>query len=213
MMNGLGYEAMAVGNHEFDYGPEVLRDFAKTLDFPLLMANAELGSEPLLRDVIEASAIVEKDGERIGLIGLTPQDIDEIASPGPNIAFTDPSDAVQAEVDRLTGEGVNKIVVLSHSGYGLDQQIARNTSGIRVIVGGHSYTLLGDMKGAVGPYPTMVGDTAIVQAYDYGKYLGELTVTFGDEGTVTEASGTPVLIDASVKEDSGRPPSRGGRAA
>ena len=46
-----------------------------------------------------------------------------------------------------------------------------------MIVGGHSNTLLGDMEGAEGPYPTMVGDTAIVQAYAYGKYLGELSLT------------------------------------
>ncbi|QFU07332.1 Trifunctional nucleotide phosphoesterase protein YfkN precursor [Rhodobacteraceae bacterium THAF1] len=201
MMNSLGYDGMTVGNHEFDDGPEVLQSFAQTIDFPILMSNADLSSEPLLSDVIQKSVIVEKNGERIGMIGLTPVDTDELASPGPNVVFTDPSEAVQGEVDRLQGEGVNKIIVLSHSSYRVDQMVAENTTGVDVIVGGHSNTLLGDMDGAEGPYPTMVGDTAIVQAYAYGKYLGELNVTFDDDGNVTEASGAPILIDAAFAED------------
>jgi 5'-nucleotidase len=201
MMNMLGYDAMTVGNHEFDDGPEVLREFAQAIEFPILMSNADISGEPLLSDVIEKSTVIEVGGERIGLIGLTPEDTDELASPGPNVTFSDPSEAVQAEVDRLTEEGVDKIVVLSHSSYATDKEVAENTTGVDVIVGGHSNTLLGDMEGAEGPYPTMVGDTAIVQAYAYGKYLGELEVTFDDEGALLSATGQPLLIDANVAED------------
>ncbi len=145
--------------------------------------------------------IIERGGEKLGLIGLTPQDTPELASPGPNVIFTDPVGAVQQEVDRLTEEGVNKIIVLSHSGYNTDIRVAENTTGVDVIVGGHSNTLLGDMDGAAGSYPTMVGSTAIVQAYAYGKFLGELNVTFDDEGNVTEAAGAPLIMDAAVAED------------
>ena len=116
--------------------------------------------------------------------------------------FTDPVEAVQGEVDRLTEEGVNKIVVLSHSGFETDKRVAEATTGVDVIVGGHSNTLLSnEQEGAVDVYPVMVGDTAIVQAYAYGKFLGELNVTFDDEGVITEASGEPVLIDGEVVED------------
>lgn len=201
MMNALGFEAMAVGNHEFDDGPSVLRDFAEAAQFPLLMANADISREPLLSDVIDKSVVIEKNGERIGVIGLTPVNNPEIASPGPNVVFTPPADAVQGEVDRMTEMGITKIIVLSHSGYDLDLDIAANTTGVDVIVGGHSHSLLGDMEGAVGPYPTMVGDTAIVQAFAYGKYLGELNVTFDDAGVITAAVGAPILLDASVAED------------
>ncbi|MGI3168567.1 bifunctional metallophosphatase/5'-nucleotidase [Pseudooceanicola sp. C21-150M6] len=201
MMNKMGYDAMTVGNHEFDDGPEVLRGFMDALDFPILMSNADVSGEPLLADVLMKSTVIEKEGEKIGLIGLTPQDTDELASPGPNVIFTDPSDAVQGEVDKLTEEGVNKIIVLSHSGYGVDQKVAENTTGVDVIVGGHSNTLLGDMDGAEGPYPTMVNGVAIVSAYAYGKFLGELNVTFDDAGVITEASGAPIIMDAAVAED------------
>lgn len=201
MMNKMGYDAMAVGNHEFDDGPPVLREFVDALEVPLLMANADSSAEPLLSGTVQKSVVVEKAGERIGLIGLTPQDNAELASPG-GVTFSDPVPAVQAEVDRLTSEGVNKIVVLSHSGFGVDQRIAEQTTGVDVIVGGHSHTLLSNtQEGAAAPYPLMIGDTAIVQAYAYGKYLGELNVTFDDDGVITAATGEPILLDASVTED------------
>ena len=202
MMNKLGYDGMTVGNHEFDDGPEVLASFMGAIKFPILTSNADVSAEPLLSDVLEKSTVIERGGEKIGLIGLTPDDTDELASPGPNITFSDPVVAVQGEVDRLTEMGVNKIIVLSHSGYKTDLRVAEETTGVDVIVGGHSNTLLSNTNDrAEGPYPTMVGSTAIVQAYAYGKYLGELNVTFDDAGNITQAVGEPILIDASVAQD------------
>lgn len=116
--------------------------------------------------------------------------------------FTEPVQAAQAEVDRLTDEGVTKIVLLSHLGYEADKEIASALKNIDVIVGGHSHTLLSNEdEAAAGPYPTMVGDVAIVTAYAYGKYLGELNVTFDDAGKIVSAEGAPMLLDASVAED------------
>jgi len=201
MMNEMGYDAMTVGNHEFDDGPEVLRGFMDAVNFPVLMSNADVSGEDLLAGKLARSTVIERGGERLGLIGLTPQDTGELASPGPNIVFTDPVHAVQGEVDKLTGMGVNKIIVLSHSGYGVDQRVAAQTTGVDVIVGGHSNTYLSNVSDrAAGPYPTMVGGTAIVSAYAYGKFLGELNVTFNDAGEITEAVGEPIVMDASVSE-------------
>ena len=202
MMNQMGYDAMTVGNHEFDDGPEVLRGFMDAVQFPVLMSNADVSKEPLLADKLAKSTVIEKGGEQIGLIGLTPQDTHELASPGDNITFSDPVAAVQGEVDLLTSKGVNKIIVLSHSGYGVDQKVAAETTGVDVIVGGHTNTLLSNTnERAEGPYPTMVGETAIVQAYAYGKFLGELNVTFDDDGNVVKAEGEPLIMDAAVTED------------
>ncbi len=204
MMNQMGYDAMTVGNHEFDDGPEVLRGFVDAVEFPVLMSNADISGEDLLKDSIMKSTVIEKGGAKIGLIGLTPLDTDELASPGKNIIYTAPTEAVQAEVDKLTEEGVNKIIVLSHSGLNVDKKVAENTTGVDVIVGGHDNSLLSNtQEGAKGPYPVMVGDTAIVQAYAYGKCLGELNVVFDDEGVITEAKGEPILLDGSVAEEEG----------
>ncbi|WP_170372144.1 bifunctional metallophosphatase/5'-nucleotidase [Ruegeria arenilitoris] len=201
-MNKLGYDAMTVGNHEFDDGPEVLAGFVDAVEFPILMSNANIENEELLTDRIKKSTVIEVGGEKIGLIGLTPEDTDELASPGPNVVFSDPVPAVQAEVDKLTGEGINKIIVLSHSGYGVDQRVAQETTGVDVIVGGHSNTYLSNTSDkAAGPYPTVVNGVQIVQAYAYGKFLGELNVTFDDDGNVVEAVGEPLIMDNTVTED------------
>ena len=107
----------------------------------------------------------------------------------------------------LEASGVNKIVVLSHSGYNRDMELAASVPGIDVIVGGHSNTLLSNtQERAVGPYPTWVngpdgGKTAIVQAYAYGKFLGELNVTWDDAGQVASAVGEPIVMDSAVAED------------
>jgi 5'-nucleotidase len=202
MMNKMAYDAMTVGNHEFDDGPEVLRGFMDSVNFPVLMSNADVSAEPLLAGTLAKSTVIERGGEKLGLIGLTPEDTDELASPGDNVKFSDPVAAVQGEVDALMAQGVNKIIVLSHSGYGVDQKVAAETTGVDIIVGGHSNTLLSNTnERAVGPYPTMVNDTAIVQAYAYGKFLGELNVTFDDDGNIKSATGEPVVIDGQVAED------------
>jgi len=202
MMNGLGYDGMTVGNHEFDDGPEVLAGFMASVNFPVLMSNADVSGEPALADTLAKSTIIERGGEKIGLIGLTPEDTPDLASPGKNITFSDPVAAVQGEVDKMTAEGVTKIIVLSHSGFLVDKKVAAETTGVDVIVGGHSNTLLSNtQERAVDVYPVMVGDTAIVQAYAYGKFLGELNVTFDDAGVITQAVGEPLLIDGQVAED------------
>ncbi len=202
-MNQMGYDAMTVGNHEFDDGPEVLRGFMDAVNFPILMSNADVSGEPILSDKLAKSTIIEVGGEKIGLIGLTPQDTDELASPGKNITFSDPIAAVATESGVLEAQGVNKIIVLSHSGYDVDLAVAEAVPWIDVIVGGHSNTYLSNSSDrASGPYPTMVGNVAVVQAYAYGKFLGELNINFDDNGDIISATGEPRIIDASVPEDS-----------
>jgi len=202
IMNALQYDGMTVGNHEFDDGPAVLREFIDNVNFPVVMSNADFTQEPALANKLMKSTIVEKGGEKYGIIGLTPEDTSELASPGKNISFSDPVAAVQGEVDELTEQGITRIIVLSHSSYEVDKLVAAETTGVDVIVGGHSNTLLSNTnERAAGPYPTMVGDTAIVQAYAYGKFVGELSVTFDDAGVITEATGEPLLIDGNVAED------------
>jgi hypothetical protein len=102
-MNTLGYDAMTVGNHEFDDGPEVLRGFMDAVKFPVLMSNADVSGEPQLADVLKPSIVIERGGEKIGLIGLTPEDTDELASPGPNVTFSDPVEAVTREAEKHGG--------------------------------------------------------------------------------------------------------------
>ena len=202
MMNKLEYDGMAVGNHEFDDGPETLRAFMDSVDFPVLMANANVDMEPELKGKLDKSTTLLKNHRKIGLIGVVTEEVVDISSPGDNIIFTDAVAAVQAEVDFLTEAGVNIIILLSHSSYEIDKMIAANTTGVDVIVGGHDNTYLSNVSDrAKGPYPTVVNGTQIVQAYAYGKFLGELSVLFDDHGNVIYAIGEPITIDGSVNEN------------
>lgn len=202
LMNSLGYDVMALGNHEFGSGPDALRSFADAVRFPVLTANGDLSQIPSLANQIRASVVLKFGAEQIGFIGIAPEDTAETTNVGSLISFSSPEAAVRREVNRLTAEGVDKIILLSHSGYSTDLRLAETVDGIDVIVGGHSHTLLhNDHSAAVGPYPTMVGQTAIVQAYAYGKYLGRLDVTFDDTGRVQSANGNPRLLDQWVQQN------------
>jgi len=203
MMNKLGYDGMAVGNHEFDDGPETLRAFMDSVNFPVLMANANVDMEPELKGKLQKSTTLYRNNQKIGLIGINTEDTAELSSPGDNVIFTDAVAAVQAEVDFLTEAGVNKIILMSHSSYAIDKMIAANTTGVDVIVGGHDNAYLSNVSDrAKGPYPTVVNGTQIVQAYAYGKFLGELSVLFDEAGNVIYATGEPITIDGSVNENS-----------
>jgi len=201
LMNRMGYDAIALGSHEFDEGPEVTHAFVDALNFPALMANADLSDEPLLAGTTQNSVVIERGGERLGIVGLTPED-ESYWSNVEYISVSDPVVAVQEEVDKLASDGVDKIIVLSHSGFHADERIARNTIGVDVIVGGHTHTYLSNtLKPSQGPYPTMVNGVPIVHAWPFGNTLGELNVTFNDEGKVIAAVGDQIRLDAEVTEN------------
>ncbi|SFG97892.1 5'-nucleotidase [Palleronia marisminoris] len=200
-MNQLEYDAMAVGNHEFDKGPGGLAEFVEMADFPILSANIDVSQNNELAGDVQKSVVLERGDQRIGVVSVLAEDTPETSSPGDSVIFSSAVDGAQAEIDRMTEEGVNKIILLTHVGLPEDKRLAEALTGVDLIIGGHSHTLLGDMEGAAGPYPSEVNDVPIFTAYAYGKYLGEIDVTFDDEGNVTEIGGQPRLLDASVAED------------
>ena len=202
--NQMGFDVVATGNHEFDDGPEEFMKFIDAAEFPIIGGNFDVTRDPNLAGKIKGSIVLEVNGEKIGIIGATTEDTPEIASPGPNVEFTDVVQYVRGASEALDAAGVDKIIVLSHIGYTIDQQLAAALPLVDVIVGGHSHTLLSNTaEGAAGPYPTMVMnpdgvEVPVVQANQYGKYLGDIAITWDDDGVVTKAEGEPFLIDASV---------------
>ena len=210
-MNLQGYQAMAVGNHEFDDGPAALATFAGKATFPLLSANLDVSAEPLLRDVIKPYAVLMVDGEKVGVIGAVTPDLPLISSPGDNVKMLELMDSLNASVKALQEQGVNKIVLASHLGYTLEQQVAATVPGIDVIVGGHSHTLLGtfdnkDFPASEGEYPTIVENpdgnkTLLVAAWEWGKVFGRIKVDFDDAGAVTAWEGNPIPVTADIAED------------
>lgn len=206
-LNLMKFDAMTVGNHEFDDGEDALVPFLEEIQFPVLSANVLASAKSGVGDKIKPSIVLEVGGEKIGIIGAVTNDTPEIASPGPNILISNDLNAIKAEVDKLKGEGVNKIIALTHVGYPREKELIATIPGVDVVVGGHSHSLLSNTDDkAEGPYPTMVDNpdgykVPVTQAASYSKYLGEFKVVFDDNGVVKEASGDPIYLDNSIKPD------------
>lgn len=206
-MDRLGYDAMTLGNHEFDDGPGTLSNFIRSLKFPVVAANLDVSKAPTLRGLVAPFIVREMQGRTVGIIGATQPDSARISRPGPEVAFPPLAASVARAVAGLHGRGVDIVIVLSHVGLDGDKKLAATVPGIDVIVGGHSHVLLGNgYPEAVGPCPLVVtgpdgGRTRIVTAGFWGRYLGVLHLTFDAAGRVVRADGNPVPLDASVPED------------
>lgn len=213
-MNKLGYDAMALGNHEFDNGVEgLINPFLQQVNCTVLSANMkpDIKIAPQISGHYLPYKIFEVDSQKVGVVGYTSKETPALSQSGPNVQFEDEVSALQTQVNKLLTLGVNKIIALGHSGFAVDQEIARRVKGLDVVIGGHSNTFLytGEAPSTelpAGPYPLMVKsedgrDVPLVQAYAFGKYLGYLKVTFGDDGSVLKATGNPILLNSSVPED------------
>ncbi|GAA6730480.1 bifunctional metallophosphatase/5'-nucleotidase [Thermus brockianus] len=209
-MHRMLYRVMALGNHEFDLGPGPLAEFLKGARFKVVSANVDVSQEPRLKGLVAPYAVLSVGGEKVGVVGLTTPDTKEIANPGPTVAFLDPYESAQKAVYELLSRGVNKILVLSHLGYGEDLKLARRLVGAQVIVGGHSHTLLGSFPhkelAPAGPYPTVVKnpegkDVLVVQAWEWGKVVGVLEVSFDAKGELVAYKGEPFLMTPEVSPE------------
>ncbi len=206
-LNQMKFDAMTVGNHEFDDGEDALVPFLDVIKFPVLSANVKASAASKVGDRIKPSIVIDVGGQKIGIIGAVTTETPEISSPGPNIAIEDDIKTITAEVEKLKGQGVNKIIALTHVGYPRDKELIAKIPGIDVVVGGHSHSLLSNTDAkAEGPYPTMVDNpdgykVPVTQAASYSKYLGEFKIVFDDNGVVKEASGDPIFLDKSIEPD------------
>ncbi|MGB0499033.1 MAG: bifunctional metallophosphatase/5'-nucleotidase [Rubricella sp.] len=203
----IGYDVMAVGNHEFDDGPSALADFINAVSFPVVSGNINVSNDSNLAGLVERTVIVEVGGERIGIVSALATDTVETSSPGDAVIFSDEIESIQQQVAELEAEGVDKIIALTHVGVNLDIAIAEQVSGVDAVIGGHSHTWFSSSSpDASFGYPYWVSGpdgalVPVVQAYAYSRYVGELTLEFDDAGVVMDAYGDTILLDASVAPD------------
>jgi 5'-nucleotidase len=200
-MNEIGFDVMAVGNHEFDDGDEGLAKLLNGVSFPVISGNLDVSASNLLAGKLSDHTILEVGGQKIGIISALATDTAETSSPSDAVVFSDEIESLQADADALAAEGVDIIIALNHVGVKGDMAIAEAVTGLDAVVGGHSHTLFSNTEEGAMAYPTMVGDVPVVQAYAYSKYVGHLVLEFDDAGNVTSATGDTILLDASVAED------------
>ncbi|MDD4196347.1 MAG: bifunctional UDP-sugar hydrolase/5'-nucleotidase [Syntrophorhabdaceae bacterium] len=188
VMNEMGFDAMVVGNHEFDFGKAVLARRIEEAKFPVLAANVT-GFDPLKPYVIR-----EIDGLKIAIIGVVTEETPSATHPS-NVAglqFLPVTKTVERYVTELRDK-VDLIVVLSHIGYNADMALASAVKGIDVIVGGHSHTK--------AVKEIMVGNTIIVQAYEHVLALGVLDLTVEDGRITSVSDRLENIAPAMVKKD------------
>jgi 5'-nucleotidase/UDP-sugar diphosphatase len=187
LMKELGFDAMAVGNHEFDFGPDVLAGSLNAAfgsgTVPLLSANLDMSGYPALENWIKPSVIKEVGGVRIGIFGMTtPDDVMNMPHPVQILGAGDPGvimGIAGQQVGQLRAAGADVVICLSHLGFAYDQAVAANVPGIDIIVGGHDHYVF--ERPAVVKNPDGKS-TLILQAGAHYQYVGRLRFTVNGRG-------------------------------
>lgn len=218
VLNEIGYDAIALGNHDFDFGPDILADFIGSDQFtspiPFLSSNLDFSSEPRLQNLVDqgriaSSVVVEKGGEQIGVIGATTRLLAAISSPRNVKINPDIAGEVQAEIDALQAQGVDKIILISHL-QSIEEELALipQLSGVDIVIAGGGDELLanptdpllpGDTSDPSTPYPLTAtnadGDSVpVVTTAGRYRYVGQLEIEFDDQGKVVSFNGGPVRV-------------------
>lgn len=217
-----GFIASALGNHELDVvEPGNLAKLLSDSKYKMLAANVEIKEGSPLVGKIQKSMVVEKDGEKYGLIGIAPEDMLERVKMNNTLKdFSVKNDGetikiVQDEVNKLQAQGINKIIVLSHEGTKKDQRLAQETSGIDLIFGAHTHDLIEGLQEGVNLFTSKSGEPVILtQAGKDGENVGILNVDFDENGVVKKAQNNviktknynrPLFVKDSVEDIIGKP--------
>lgn len=215
LMKTIGYDAVCIGNHEFDYGPDKLADIVnsglKGGDIPpLLLSNAAFDSkdpgddtleELFISNTIGRKLIIERDGLKIGFFSLLGKVADDDAAFAPPVTFSNQIHTAKKMVRELQDDGCEIIICLSHSGVspgeygewsGEDVKLAEKVKGINAVISGHTHTRLDK--------PILVNGTPVVQTGAYGKFVGKLSLTYAD-GNVRFSDYSLIPVDDRIIGD------------
>ncbi|MBN1639915.1 MAG: bifunctional metallophosphatase/5'-nucleotidase [Anaerolineae bacterium] len=193
IMNLAGVDALALGNHEFDWGVDVLRARIAQARFPCLAANLETEEGTLLEGV-QPYAILDLGAFRVGVLGLTYHDLSTIvkASAIEGLRSLPPVESVRRYLPEIEAQA-DLAIVLSHLGHGGDRALAEAVPEIPLIVGGHSHDVVHGFE--------RVGEMLITCAGAYGAYLGAAQLAF-EQGRLDRTASTARLIPVT---DAGEP--------
>jgi 5'-nucleotidase / UDP-sugar diphosphatase len=194
-----GFDAIGIGNHEFDFGPGLLADFIEaTDDIPFVSANLDFSADARLAALedegrLAASTVVTKAGRDIGIIGATYEDLDVVSSPSP-VTAGPVLEAVQAEADALTEQGVDIIILASHlQNIDTELSLVPHLSDVDAVVGGGGGEALGD------DYPLLATDAdgrTVPVVTVPGNYtdIGKLVLFFDEVGEVVKIGDDSRLV-------------------
>ena len=201
LMKKMGYDAIGLGNHEFDFGPGwlagVIGTSASKGDIPAILSsntrfsNKETSDNSLeelfSKNLISQKLVIEKNGIKIGLFSIIGKDADRVAPRAFPVTFAKQASVARKMVKELQSEKCRIIICISHSGVvkekngewgGEDVELARKVKGISMIVGGHSHTKLDK--------PLIVSGVPIVQTGEFGNFVGRLSLLYQNDKLIIE---------------------------
>ena len=178
MIHLMGYDAIAIGNHEFDFGMENLAHLLQLTGCPTVCANYGVAGTPL-EGWVKPYVVIERAELRIGVFGLGPKPEGLIqADKCEGVIYRDPVTTAQEIVEILRGkEQCNVVVCLSHLGVEDDEALAERTQGIDAILGGHSHT---NMDAPVFYKNAKGREVAVFHTGRNGAYVGVWKLTVED---------------------------------
>ena len=187
-------DAEAPGNHEFDITASICGNLLKNSRTKILGMNMNFPDLPsdLSKKIMRSTIHESESGERYGLIGVQPSDINKRTKNKAvleGITIDDKEQTIkelQEEVNLLKKRGVNKIFLLSHEGNSTEREIAQSVSGIDVILGGHSHDLIEGVVPGENLFYSPIGEPVIItQAGRDGNHFGILNLEFNDKGQIS----------------------------
>ncbi len=188
LMNAMGYDAMALGNHEFDYGQGVLKNFMQKSNFPVLCANVKVGPSGIIPQPEPFKILTTSNGIRIAVLGLIQVDKDNgIPATHPkHLGGTTFSNPLEAAVKYRHLRKDNQVfIALTHVGLGNETKLAKKMAELDLIIGGHSHTAIANPKETNG--------VLITQAGGHGQYIGRIELVVKD-GKVIKKSGRLIKL-------------------
>ena len=209
IMKLTGYDALTIGNHEFDYGPDVLADYLLRAGYPglgrelpLLGTNLMIPQgHRLLETGIRENVMFElQNGITLGVFSILGTDAYDVATSAFPVEITDPLISAAQQVERLRDAGADIVVAITHSGIEEDRELASGIEGVDIILGGHDHLRY---------EPEIINKTFIIHSGSYLEYLGnyefEWNSETGDLNLVNDPVLSPYLIplDSSIDEDPG----------
>lgn len=187
--NAIGLDYATFGNHEFDFGPDVLVDRIKESKFSWIAANViDTRTNQPFGDA-KRYVVREFGGVKVGLFGLVLPETKITSKPGPNVEFRNACDTAKEVVSELHGQGVKVVIALTHLSMREDKEVAR-CSGVNVIIGGHEHTLLESHAGSA-PIFKMTSDA---------RELGQIDLNISPDGELDSIDWKVITVDANTKE-------------
>ncbi len=189
--NAAGLDYSTFGNHEFDFGPDVLRQRMKESKFKWIVANVidkktgkPFGDAP-------AYVIREFDGVKVGIFGLTLEETKVTSRPGPDVEFLNPCETAKKIVSEIHAQGAKTVVALTHLSMSEDKEVAR-CADVDVIIGGHEHTLLESSSGGA-PIFKMTADA---------RELGQIDLNISkNTGAVESIDWKVIPVTDKTKDD------------